>query len=207
MIVVTKRHARKYEFYIESWMYFFILREVGNSYMKYKPKLLPKSRSRRALIRSADLEAAEGKEKEVELTTSKNLGLSKESDKPLLSRQISKIRKFAGTGNLKIPNDFDPRRLEFRSRQAMFFHLLLTLFGIYTAVVFTSWVNISVNDIEVGTEAYDNYSVWLRFIALALGICFSMVKVFRAHYHIANMSKVEEEEFFRSNFEDSEDSH
>ena len=76
-----------------------------------------------------------------------------------------------------------------------FFNLLLCLFGVYTAVIFTSWINFNVNDITTGIVVYDNTSIWCRFVAVALGVSFSAVKVFRAHYHFSKLGDEEIDQY------------
>lgn len=178
LCVVTKRDAKKYSYYAESWFYYFVLREVGNSYMKYNPKVPIRKRNFRN----------DSEESQVELG-----GTSKSQMRELMGEIADKdvVRKLA-VGNYKIPDDFDRSRVRFRSRQAFFFNLLMSGFGIYTAVIFTSWIHITVDDIETGAEVYDNSSIWARFIGIVFGIMFSAVKVFRAHYHYSRLQLDEE---------------
>lgn len=191
LCVVTKRDAKKYSYYIESWLYFFILREVGNDYMKYAPKKKKsgglKKSSKRGFRGTSQIESS-GTERE---------GNISQVFRDIANKQV--VRKLA-VGTYKIPDDFYPDRVRFRSRQAFFFHLLMTLLGAYTAVIFTSWIHITIDDIQTGTESYDNTSIWARFAAIALGIILSSVKVFRAHYHITRQE--EESEDYREMEED-----
>ncbi len=174
LCVVTKRDAKKYSYYAESWFYYFVLREVGNSYMKYNPKLPIRKRK----YRRPDSQDS---------SFNKN-GTSVSQMRELMGDIVEKdvVRKLA-VGNYKIPDDFDPKRVRFRSRQAFFFNLIMAGLGIYTAVIFTSWIHVTVDDIETGTEVYDNTSIWARFIGIVFGIMFSAVKVFRAHYHYSRL--------------------
>lgn len=185
LCIMTKKDAKKYNYYVESWFYFFVLREVGNTYMRYAPKY---QADRRKRIR----------EQEVELQEASGKDALKQSGVSRVMREIVEknvVRKLA-VGTYKIPNDFDPNRVKFRSKQAFFFHLLMSLFGAYTAVIFTSWIHITVNDITIGNEVYDNTSIWARFVAVTFGILFSMVKVFRAQHYYSRLR--EDEDYYRS---------
>jgi hypothetical protein len=176
LCALTKKDAKKFSYYVESWFYYFVLREVGNSYMKYHPK----NKKRKGKLGESKITAP------VELKNNNN-GLD-EVFRQIVDKNV--VRKMAA-GSLRIPDDFDPTRVRFRSKQAFFFHLLLTLFGAYTAVIFTSWIHITIDDIQTGAEAYDNTSIWARFFAVALGVMFSAVKVFRAYYHYSRLMEEE----------------
>ena len=131
------------------------------------------------------------KTKQIELQTSADEKAKFSS----VFRQIAQkqvVRKVA-VGSYKIPDNFYPDRVRFRSRQAFFFHLFMTMLGAYTAVIFTSWIHITIDDINTGTETYDNTSIWARFIAVTLGVTFSSVKVFRAHYHYTRLEEENED--------------
>lgn len=201
LCIVTKKDAKTYSYYAESWLYFFILREVGNSYMKYAPK-----KKGVGGVKGKGEDEKNGKDKRKKVRGKKNFrgveisraGARDEEDENGLGgvlRDIANqdvVRKTA-VGTYKIPDDFYPDRVKFRSKQAFFFHLLMTLLGAYCAVIFTSWINITVSDIRTGTESYDNTSIWARFVGITLGVIFSSVKVFRAHYHFTRAQEETEE--------------
>ena len=92
-------------------------------------------------------------------------------------------------GDYKIPDNFDPSRVRFRSKQAFYFNLLMSMFGAYSAMILTSWIQLTIDDVTTGALVYDNTSIWVRFIALALGLAVSSVKVFRAHYHYTRLEE------------------
>lgn len=198
LCIVTKKDAKKYSYYAESWLYYFILREVGNSYMKYVPK---KKNAKKKESTDKELEKIGEKEKRSKKRfRGKEMSAIEEVDeegngiggvlRAIANREV--VRKTA-VGTYKIPDNFYPDRVKFRSKQAFFFHSVMTLFGAYTAVIFTSWIHITINDIQTGTETYDNSSIWARFVAIALGVIFSSVKVFRAHYHFSRLEEETEE--------------
>ena len=194
LCVMTKKDAKKYSYYVESWFYFFVLREVGNSYMKYAPKRPIASRPNNKRI--VEMDDLSKKEDEGEEAGGGNL---ERVMRDIVDNQV--VRKLAA-GNYMIPNDFNPDRVRFRSKQAFFFHLLMSLFGAYTAVIFTSWIHITIDDVTTGADVYDNTSLWSRFIGILLGILLSMIKVFRAHHHYSKLR--EDQDAFRSDEESND---
>lgn len=193
LCVMTKKDAKKYNYYVESWFYFFVLREVGNTYMRYAPKFKI-DRRKRLQEQEVELQELAGKDGPKQPSVSRVM-------REIVEKNV--VRKLA-VGTYKIPNDFDPNRVKFRSKQAFFFHLLMSLFGAYTAVIFTSWIHITVADISTGTEVYDNTSIWARFVAVTFGILFSMVKVFRAQHYYSRLR--EDEDYYRSDASQDESS-
>ena len=71
---------------------------------------------------------------------------------------------------------------KFRSFQALWFHLIMTMIGGYTGVMFTSWIQISVSNVQNNSEIVDDVSIWVRSIALFLGLLYSILKNIRLQW-------------------------
>ena len=64
----------------------------------------------------------------------------------------------------------------YRSLQAGLFHLVMVFFSAYFGVININWVNLDLDSARLGLAIGDDFSIWIRVSAIALGIICVIMK-------------------------------
>lgn len=83
---------------------------------------------------------------------------------------------------------------KYKSRQALWFHCIMVLFSCYAGVMFTSWIHISVSNVQQGSAIVDDLSIWVRSIATLLVILYAILKLIRSQWNSEDDGQMEESE-------------
>lgn len=159
------------------------LKKEEKSKRKFFDKKIEKLNEReRELIDFSTLRRLKNEEEVIEGDT--YLGIDFKTLKtPFLLKSILKDNRQPGQ-EVSLETKGEGVRKSYRSFQAFFFLMALSLFSCFAGVMFIGWIhiNLDADTSDTGVAAIDDASIWVRSVAIFVALLVVAVKAVRGHH-------------------------